>query len=491
MDLEDVISHRLAKVERWRARGIDPYPHRFHRTHTAQEAIAALQEAEAHGSSPPSVVVAGRITAMRHMGRATFIDLRDSSGRIQTYHRQDILGPQAYDALQDLDLGDFLGVAGEMFRTRTGEPTVQARSYTLLCKALRAPPEKWHGLQDIETRYRQRYLDLMANEWVREIFRVRSRIVAAVRRFLDQKGFLEVETPVLQPQAGGAAARPFVTYHNALDRHLYLRIALELHLKRLLVGGYERVYELGRVFRNEGASAKYNPEFTMLEAYQAYADYREIMVLTEELVVYTAREALGTLQVPYGDVVLDFSPPWQRLTLREAILRHTGIDIDAHPDATSLKAAAAACGLPIQPHWDRAKTIDEILSNLVEPHLLQPTFVVDYPIELSPLAKRKPEDPRLAERFELFIAGREVANAYSELNDPVEQRQRFLEQARRRAAADEEVEVADEDFLVALEHGMPPAGGLGIGIDRLVMALTGQGSIREVILFPALREKGP
>jgi len=490
VDLQEVIAHRLAKVERWRARGIDPYPHRFRRTHTSQEAIAALEEAEARGSPPPTVIVAGRIAALRQMGRATFIDLRDGSGRIQTYHRLDVLGEEAYQALDDLDLGDFLGVEGEMFRTRTGEPTVQARSYTVLCKALRAPPEKWHGLQDVETRYRQRYLDLMANEWVRELFRTRSRIVAAVRRFLDGRGFLEVETPVLQPHAGGAAARPFVTYHNALDRHLYLRIALELHLKRLLVGGYERVYELGRVFRNEGVSAKYNPEFTMLEAYQAYADYRDIMALTEELVVYAAREALGTLRVPYGDVVLDFTPPWRRLTLREAVLEHTGIDIDAHPDAQSLKEAAAARGLPPEPHWDRAKTIDEILANLVEPKLLQPTFLLDYPIELSPLAKRKPEDPRLAERFELFIAGREVANAYTELNDPLEQRQRFLDQARRRAAA-EEVEVADEDFLVALEHGMPPAGGLGIGIDRLVMALTGQSSIREVILFPALREKGP
>ena len=485
----DEVTARRHRVERLRARGVDPYPARFHRTHSAREAIALLERLEREGGDSPQVVVAGRITAIRDMGRATFVDLRDGSGRIQTYHRVDLLGQEAYRGLEELDLGDFLGVTGELFRTRTVEPTVQARSYTLLCKALRSPPEKWHGLQDVETRYRQRYLDLMANEEVRELFRTRSLIVRAIRRFLDERGFLEVETPVLQATAGGAAARPFVTYHNALDRQLYLRIALELHLKRLIVGGYDRVYELGRVFRNEGVSAKYNPEFTMLEAYQAYADYLDIMQLTEEMVVYAAREALGTLQVPYGDTVIDFTPPWRRLTLREAILEHTGIDFRAFPDAASLREACRGIGLVLEEGWDRAKLIDELLSQRVEPRLLQPTFLMDYPVELSPLAKRKRDDPGLVERFELFIAGREVANAYSELNDPIDQRQRFLEQARRRAAGQEEVELADEDFLVALEHGMPPTGGLGVGIDRLVMALTGQSSIREVILFPALREK--
>ncbi len=488
MDLDQVIAQRIAKAQRWRERGIDPYPHRFHRTHTAQEAVAALEEAEAQGAAPPKVVVAGRITAMRHMGKATFIDLQDTSGRVQTHHRLDVLGEEAYEALHDLDLGDFLGVEGEVFRTRTGEPTVLARRYVVLCKALRAPPAKWHGLQDVEVRYRQRYLDLMANRQVRELFRTRSRIVSAIRRFLDAKGFLEVETPVLQPYAGGAAARPFVTYHNALERHLYLRIALELHLKRLLVGGYEKVYELGRVFRNEGVSGKYNPEFTMLEAYQAYADYNDIMELTEELIVYVAKEAVGTLCVPYQGEVIDFSPPWRRMTLREALLQYAGLDISPHTPLSQLREAVEARGLPVQPHWDRGKIIDESLAHLVEPRLIHPTFILDYPVELSPLAKSKPHDPYFVERFELFIAGREVANAYTELNDPMEQRRRFLDQAQRRQAADEEVELGDEDFLVALEHGMPPAGGLGIGIDRLVMALTGQSSIREVILFPALRE---
>jgi len=490
VDIEQVIAHRQAKVERWRARGVDPYPPRFRRTHTAREAVAALVEAERRGSPPPAVTVAGRIVAMRQMGRATFIDLRDGSGRLQTYHRLDALGEEAYAALDDLDLGDFLGVEGEMFRTRTGEPTVQARAYTLLCKALRAPPEKWHGLQDTETRHRQRYLDLMVNEEVRERFRLRQRIVQAVRRYLDERGFLEVETPVLQPHAGGAAARPFVTYHNALERHLYLRIALELYLKRLLVGGYERVYELGRVFRNEGVTGRHNPEFTMLEAYQAYADYTDMMELTQGMIVQAAREALGTLQVPCGDTVIDLTPPWPRVSLREAIRQHTGIDIEALRDAAALREAAATVGLAVDPVWDWAKLVDELLANFVEPRTLQPTFVVDYPVELSPLAKAKPGAPGLVERFELFLGGREIANAYTELNDPLEQRRRFQEQARRRAAGQEEVETADEDFLVALEHGMPPAGGLGLGIDRLVMVLTGQSSIREVVLFPALREKG-
>ena len=490
MDSEQVIAYRQAKVERWRARGIDPYPPRFRRTHTAQEAIAALEGAQGSPQAPSTVAVAGRIVALRRMGRATFIDLRDGSGRLQTYHRLDVLGEDAYQALDDLDLGDFLGVEGEMFRTRSGEPTLQAHSYTLLCKALRAPPEKWHGLQDTETRYRQRYLDLMVNQEVRERFRLRQRIVQAVRRYLDQRGFLEVETPVLQPYAGGAAARPFQTYHHALERHLYLRIALELHLKRLLVGGYERVYELGKVFRNEGITARHNPEFTMLEAYQAYADYSDMMELTEGLVAYVAREALGTLQVPCGDAVIDLTPPWPRLPLREAIRQHTGIDIGALRDADALRQAAAALGLAVDPGWDWPKLVDELLANCVEPRTLQPTFVVDYPVELSPLAKAKPGAPGLVERFELFVGGRELANAYSELNDPQEQRRRFQEQARRRAAGQQEVETADEDFLVALEHGMPPAGGLGLGIDRLVMLLTGQSSIREVVLFPALREKG-
>jgi lysyl-tRNA synthetase class 2 len=353
----------------------------------------------------------------------------------------------------------------------------------------------------VEVRYRQRYLDLMANAAVRDIFRLRSRVVAAIRRFLDERGFLEVETPVLQPSAGGAAAKPFVTHHHALDRDLYLRIATELHLKRLIIGGFDRVYEIGPAFRNEGVSTKHNPEYTLLECYQAYADYQDVMKLVEEMVAYVAQQALGSLKVTYGDTELDLTPPWQRLTLREAIEERTGIDFEAHPDADSLRQAMARLGqrglpfealvrgLEVPTTAGRGKLIDELLSTFVEPQLTQPTFLLDYPVEISPLAKRKPDNPNLVERFEAFLAGREIANAFSELNDPQEQRERFLEQARLRAAGDEEAETVDEDFLVALEHGMPPTGGLGIGIDRLVMALSGQQSIREVILFPQLRAK--
>jgi lysyl-tRNA synthetase class 2 len=488
---EELIEQRRAKLERLRARGCDPYPARYQRTHTAQQAAALLARQEQEAAASQEVSVAGRVTARRVMGKRTFIDLRDASGKVQADLRQDVLGDDAYDAFVDLvDLGDFVGVTGTLFRTRTGEPTIEARGYTILTKALRAPPEKWHGLQDVEVRYRQRYLDLIANAQVRDIFHLRSRVIAAIRRFLDERGFLEVETPVLQPAAGGAAAKPFVTYHNALDRSLFLRVATELHLKRLVVGGFERVYEIGRVFRNEGVSTKHNPEYTLLEAYQAYADYHDIMRLVEEMVAYVAREALGSTSVKYGDSQIDLTPPWPRLTLREAILEHSGIDFEAHADAESLRQAAAPLGVELPASAGRGKLIDELLSTFVEPKLVQPTFLLDYPVELSPLAKRRADNPNLAERFEGFLAGREFVNAFSELNDPLDQRQRFVEQARLRAAGDEEAETVDEDFLVALEHGMPPTGGLGIGIDRLVMALAGQQSIREVILFPQLRERG-
>ena len=488
---EELIEQRRAKLERLRARGCEPYPARYQRTHTAQQAAdhLARQEQEA-AASGQEVSVAGRVTARRVMGKRTFVDLRDGSGKIQADLRRNVLGDDDYDAFVDLvDLGDFVGVTGTLFRTRSGEPTIEARRYAILTKALRAPPEKWHGLQDVEVRYRQRYLDLIANAQVRDIFQLRSRVIAAIRRFLDEQGFLEVETPVLQPTAGGAAAKPFVTYHNALDRSLFLRVATELHLKRLVVGGFERVYEIGRVFRNEGISAKHNPEYTLLEAYQAYADYQDIMRLVEEMVAYVAQEVLGSLHLTYGDAQIDLAPPWRRLTLREAILEHTGIDFEAHADAASLRRAMAGLGVELPAGAGRGKLIDELLSTFVEPKLVQPAFLLDYPVELSPLAKRKPDNPNLVERFEGFLAGREIANAFSELNDPLDQRERFREQARLRAAGDEEAETVDEDFLVALEHGMPPTGGLGIGIDRLVMAFAGQQSIREVILFPQLRSR--
>lgn len=490
---QELIEQRQAKLERLRASGCDPYPARHQRTHTTQEAAQALQALEEKGASPQDageVSVAGRVAAMRLMGKRTFIDLRDGTGKIQADLRQDTLGNESYEALVDLvDIGDFIGVSGTLFRTRTGEITIQARQYVFLAKTLRPLPEKWHGLRDVEVRYRQRYLDLMANAPVRDIFRLRSRAVAAIRRFLDERGFLEVETPVLQPSAGGAAAKPFVTHHHALDRDLYLRIATELHLKRLIIGGFDRVYEMGPVFRNEGVSTKHNPEYTLLECYQAYADYQDIMEMVEEMVAYVAQQALGGLKVPYGDTELDLTPPWQRLTLRQAIQERTGIDFEAHPDADSLRQAMAPLSIEVSETASRGKLIDELLSTFVEPQLIQPTFLLDYPLEISPLAKRKPDNPRLVERFEGFLAGREIANAFSELNDPQEQRERFLEQARLRAVGDEEAEAVDEDFLVALEHGMPPTGGLGVGIDRLVMALSGQQSIREVILFPQLRAK--
>ncbi len=486
MSEEEIIALRREKLDRMRERGIDPYPARATRSHTAQEALDLLGEADENGET---VSLAGRITSARKMGKASFLDLRDGTARIQVYVKSENVGAEAYELLRDIDLGDFLSVTGTLFRTKTDEPTVAAAEFTLLAKALRAPPEKWHGLQDVEIRYRQRYLDLIASPEVRETFVTRSRVIAGIRRYLDSRGYLEVETPILQGTAGGAPARPFVTHHNALDRQFYLRVAIELYLKRLVVGGFDRVYEIGRIFRNEGVSTKYNPEFTMLESYQAYADYNDIMDLVEQMVASVAEDVLGTTEVPYGDDVINFAPPWPRITLRDAILDKSGVDFEACPDLESIRKASIDAGVAIEDAWGRGKIIDELLSVHVEPHIMQPTFLIDYPVELSPLAKRKPDNPRLVERFEFFIAGREVGNAYSELNDPIDQRERMRDQAKLKAAGDDEAEVADEDFLVALEHGMPPTGGLGIGIDRLVMALTGNSSIREVILFPALREK--
>ena len=486
MSEDEIIALRKQKLARLREAGVDPYPPRFGRTHTSEEAVEVLGDAQ---EDAKPVSIAGRITAMRGMGKASFLDIRDGRGRIQAYIKQENVGADAYALLKDLDLGDFLGVTGTLFRTKTGEPTVDTREFTVLAKALRPPPEKWHGVQDVEIRYRQRYLDLMANPEVRETFVTRSKIIASIRRFLDSRGYLEVETPVLQSSAGGAAARPFVTHHNTLDRDFFLRISLELHLKRLVVGGFDRVYELGRIFRNEGASTKYNPEFTMLELYEAYADYNRIMELVEQMVVTIADEVLGTRKVHNGDTVIDLTPPWPRIPIRQAIIDRCGIDFEAIDGDAELRQAAAESGVRVEEWWGRGKTIDEIFTLHVEPHMVQPTFIIDYPVELSPLAKRKPGDLRLVERFEFFICGREGGNAYTELNDPIDQRERLQTQAGLKAAGDEEAELADEDFLVALEHGMPPAGGLGIGIDRLVMALTGQQSIREVILFPALRER--
>ena len=488
---DDIYRQRVEKLRRLRARGPDPYPARYKRSHSAAEAAAAFEGWEQAGrrGPVPEVRVAGRITALRDMGGSVFFDLRDGSGKVQAYLRRNRLGDAVFEGLRDLDLGDFLGVAGTLFRTRAGEVTVEAAEYTVLAKALLAPPAKWHGLADIETRYRQRYLDLMANEEVRDIFLLRSRVISAIRRFLDGRGFLEVETPILQPEAGGAAARPFVTRYEALDRDFYLRIATELHLKRLIVGGVDRVYELSKAFRNEGLSARHQPEFTLLETYEAYADYNDVAAMVEEMVAFVAREVLGATRVPCGEAEADLSPPWKRLTVRDALRQHARLDLEKCWEEPALRAALDERGVQAAPSAGWAKLLDEALSTLVEPKLIQPTFLMDYPAALSPLAKRKPDDPRFVERFEPFVGGVELGNAYSELNDPLEQRERFVEQARRRAAGDTEAEVVDEDFLVALEHGMPPTGGLGIGVDRLVMVLTGQRSIRQVILFPQLRAK--
>ena len=480
---EPGFEQRREKLERLRRAGVDPYPARFERTDLARDVLESFEAAPGR-----TVRVAGRIVGgIRRMGRSTFAHLLDGSGRIQVYFKQDVLGPEAYELLDAVDIGDFLGVVGPSFRTRMGEVTVEAREYAVLAKALRPLPEKWHGLQDVETRYRKRYLDLIANLEVGEVFRLRGRIVHEVRWFLVERGFLEVETPVLQAVPGGGSARPFETYYNALDRTLSLRIALELYLKRCVIGGIERVFEVGRIFRNEGLSLKHNPEFTMLEVYQAYADYQEMMRLTEELVATVATRTLGSPVVAVGGQQVDLSPPWPRRSLRDEIAERSGVDYEAHPDAESLARAAAEAGLRVGAGWSRGKLIDELLSQFVEPKTVGPLFLVDYPLELSPLAKQRPDRPDVVERFEAFGGGMEIANAYSELNDPLDQRERFLEQARRKGAGDEEAQPFDADFLEALEHGMPPTGGMGLGIDRLTMLLTGQDKIRDVILFPQLR----
>lgn len=482
--LAEVRSARLAKVEALRAKGIDPYGNRFGRSHLAREIkenFPALEGREAR--------VAGRVMGLRWHGKACFADLQDQSGRIQIYARADALPPGDYEDFIALDLGDIVGVWGTVLRTRRGEISVEARGFRLLAKSLRPLPEKWHGLRDVELRYRYRYLDLIANPGVKEIFLTRSRVISAIRRFLDARGFCEVETPVMTPVAGGAAARPFVTHHNALNLDLYLRIALELHLKRLVVGGLEKVYEIGRVFRNEGISSRHNPEFTMLELYQAYADYEDMMTLTEEMISQVAREVLGATVIVYQGARLDLTPPWPRLRLWDAMRQYAGLGPEDIRDDGDAARLASSWGLVLDKPPTKANVIEKILEERVEPHLVGPLFLLDYPVEMSPLAKRREDDPGLVYRFEAFLAGREIANAFSELNDPLDQRERFERQAALRARGDEEAHPFDEDFLLALEYGMPPAGGLGIGLDRLAMLFTDSPSIRDVILFPLLRPR--
>jgi lysyl-tRNA synthetase class 2 len=488
-ELPELMRQRLAKLHRLRSRGLDPFGGRYPVTHWAgrlRERLAAAGDDELKATGPVSL--AGRLMAIRHHGRSCFADLQDMTGRIQLHARADQLG-EDYALFTELDLGDFIGVTGDVFRTRTRELTVAVKSFAFLTKALRPLPEKWHGLRDVETRYRQRYVDLLVNPEVREIFRLRSRLVAGLRAFLDARGFLEVETPMMQPIPGGAIARPFRTHHHALDLDLYLRIAPELYLKRLLVGGLDRVYEINRSFRNEGISTLHNPEFTMLEFYQAYADYTDLMDLTEQLFVALAQQVRGGLQLTWGGHAIDLRPPWRRLAFFDALSAVLGCPVDPGTDVDRLARAAAGAGV----RWEGGaawRLWKEIFETRVEPTLVQPTFVVDFPMELSPLAKRKREDPRLVDRFELFIGTRELANAYSELNDPIDQLQRFREQAALQARGDDEAHWLDLDYVRALEYGMPPAAGEGIGIDRLTMLFTDQASIREVILFPHLRPEG-
>jgi lysyl-tRNA synthetase, class II len=489
MSDSDLLAARRRKLDALRERGGPLFPNDFRPTATATEVRARFGEHDADSleREEAAVSVAGRVVGLRDFGKAGFFHVQDRSGRIQAYARRDRLGDDGFEAFRLVDLGDLVGVEGRPFRTKTGELSILASAVRVLAKALRPPPEKWHGLADVETRFRQRYLDLVANPEVGEVFRKRAAIVDFVRAFLRERGFLEVETPMMQAVHGGAAARPFVTHHNALDLELHLRVAPELYLKRLVVGGIERVFELGRTFRNEGVSTRHNPEFTILELYQAYADFRDLMALTEELFVGIADAILGTRRLVWGEHEIDLEPPWERLTLRDAVRRHAGASEADLADAESIRAFAAAKGIRLEKGWGPGKILLELFEAFAEDRLVRPTFVIGYPVEVSPLARRNDQDPGTTDRFELYVGGREMANAFSELNDPDDQRGRFEAQVRARAAGDEEAQPMDEDFLLALEHGMPPTAGEGIGIDRLVMLFTNQTSIRDVILFPLLR----
>ncbi len=486
---EELVKVRQEKLQRLRERGIDPYPYRFERTHLAAEIKGRFGKLPPASRSGEEARVAGRIFSIRRMGRITFADLRDASGRIQLFLSRPVLGDEAYELFRELDLGDIIGAWGEVITTKTGELSLEVRGFEILAKALRPLPEKWHGLRDPEKRYRYRELDLLTNEKAHRVILDRSRIIRTMRGFLEERGFIEVETPILQPIPGGAAARPFVTHHNALDRDLYLRIAPELYLKRLLVAGYEKVYELGKNFRNEGISTQHNPEFTALEAYEAYADYHDAMELAEEMLCRCVEDLHGKLRIEYQGKEVDLSRPWRKVTLYELISDEFGLDPEA--PLPELLSEMGRRGIEYPEHLARGpkgKVLEHLLE-LLEERLIGPTFVMDYPLDISPLAKRKRGNPELVERFELFIAGFEVANAFSELNDPEEQRERFLMQERLRAAGDEEAHRIDETFLRALEHGMPPAAGIGFGVDRIVMILTDSPSIREVIAFPLVGER--
>lgn len=490
-ELNEQMLVRRDKLNDYRQKGLDPFGGKFERTHLAEELKEkydrfSKEELEA---ITDQVTIAGRLMTKRGKGKAGFAHIQDLSGQIQLYVRKDAIGEEAYEIFNSVDLGDIVGVTGVMFKTNVGELSVKATEFQLLTKSLRPLPEKYHGLKDIEQRYRQRYLDLITNMDSRETFIQRSKIIQSMREYLNGQGFLEVETPMMHSIAGGAAARPFITHHNALDISLYMRIAIELHLKRLIVGGMEKVYEIGRVFRNEGVSTRHNPEFTMIELYEAYADYHDIMALTENLVAHIARDVLGTTTVAYGEHQIDLEPKWKRLHMADAVKEQTGVDFWVTMSDEEARALAKEHGVEIKDNMTYGHVLNEFFEQKVEETLIQPTFIYGHPVEISPLAKKNEEDSRFTDRFELFIVGREHANAFSELNDPIDQRERFEAQVKEREEGNDEAHEMDDDFLEALEYGMPPTGGLGIGIDRLIMLLTNSPSIRDVLLFPQMRNK--
>lgn len=490
-ELNEHMRVRREKLEHLQSQGIDPFGGKFTRTHVASELkdlYDRYTKEELEGKEE-EVTIAGRIMTKRGKGKAGFAHIQDVSGQIQLYVRKDTVGEAAYEIFKTIDLGDIVGVKGTMFKTKVGELSVKVNDFRLLTKALRPLPEKYHGLKDIEQRYRQRYLDLIMNMESKETFVLRSKIIQAMRRYLDGQGFLEVETPMLHGIPGGATARPFITHHNALDIPLYMRIAIELHLKRLIVGGIEKVYEIGRVFRNEGVSTRHNPEFTMIELYEAYADYQDIMTLTEKLVSHVAKEVLGTTTITYGDYEIDLAPKWTRKHMVDVVKEKTGVDFWQQMTDEEARALAKEHDVEIKETMTYGHIVNEFFEQLVEEELIQPTFIYGHPVEISPLAKKNKDDERFTDRFELFIVGREHANAFSELNDPIDQRERFEAQVKERAAGNDEAHYMDTDFIEALEYGMPPTGGLGIGVDRLVMLLTNSASIRDVLLFPQMKNK--
>lgn len=490
-ELNEQMLVRREKLKEYIEKGLDPFGGKFERTHLANDLVQKYEELskEELEEKKDRATVAGRIMTKRGKGKAGFAHIQDVSGQIQIYVRKDAIGDEAYDIFKSIDLGDIVGVTGEIFRTNMGELSIAVDEFQLLSKSLRPLPEKYHGLKDVEQRYRQRYLDLITNMQSKETFILRSKIIESMRRYLNSQGFLEVETPMMHSIPGGASARPFTTHHNALDIPLYMRIAIELHLKRLIVGGLEKVYEIGRVFRNEGVSTRHNPEFTMIELYEAYADYHDIMELTENLVAHIAKEVLGTTKVLYGEYEVDLEPKWKRLHMVDAIKEQTGVDFWKEMSDEEARQLAKEHGVDIRDTMTYGHVVNEFFEQKVEETLIQPTFIYGHPVEISPLAKKNQEDGRFTDRFELFIVGREHANAFSELNDPIDQRGRFESQVKEREEGNDEAHLMDEDFLEALEYGMPPTGGLGIGIDRLVMLLTNSPSIRDVLLFPQMRNK--